>query len=273
MFQKRQKNTFIGSLFRTFGLIHQHAVKEQRKASRNAVVGLLTSIMTTVAFIMGFQIFFSFIGLRQAPLRGDYMLFLMTGIFLFLTHTKAVGAVAAAEGPTSPMMQHAPMNTIIAICGAALSSLYTQFLTAVIILFIYHAAFTPITIQDPVGTLGLFLLAWFSGVAVGMLFLAATPWNPTLFGLVRTIYQRANMFASGKMFAANAMATSHLVLFTWNPLFHTIDQIRGEVFLNYTPHKTSLMYPIYLSIALIMLGLMAEFFTRKRASLSWGAGR
>lgn len=273
MFQERKNMSIMGSVFRTLGLIHQAAVRDQRKSSRNAITGLITSIMTTVAFILGFQIFFSFMGLRQAPLRGDYMLFLMTGIFLFLTHTKAVGAVASAEGPTSPMMLHAPMNTIIAIAGTALSSLYTQFLTAVIILFIYHAAFKPIHIEDPVGTLGLFLLAWFSGVAIGMLFLAATPWNPTVFGLLRTIYQRANMFASGKMFAANTMVASKMVLFSWNPLFHTIDQIRGEVFLNYTPHKTSLMYPIYLSIAFIMLGLMAEFFTRKKISLSWSAGR
>lgn len=273
MYQKHQKVSWLGSVIITLKLIHQATVREQRKAHSDPVIGLLLSIMTTVAFILAFQIMFSFLGLRGVPLRGNFLLFMMTGIFLFLTHTKAVGAVASAEGPTSPMMLHGPMNTMIAICGAALSSLYTQTLTIVIVLFLYHAAWEPISIEDPVSAFGLFLMAWFSGCAIGMLLLAVGPWAPNFVGLIKTIYQRANMVASGKMFVANTLPNSKLILFSWNPLFHTIDQSRGYVFLNYTPHKSSLMYPIYLSIVFIMLGLMAEFFTRKRASLSWGAGR
>jgi len=273
MFQKHQKVSWFGSVIITLKLIHQAAVREQRKAHRNPVIGLLLSIMTTVAFILAFQIMFSFLGLRGVPLRGNFLLFMMTGIFLFLTHTKAVGAVAGAEGPTSAMMLHGPMNTIVGICGAALSSLYTQTLTVVIVLFVYHAAVEPISIEDPIGAFGFFLLAWFSGCAIGMLLLALAPWAPAAVGLVKTIYQRANMIASGKMFVANTLPNSKLIMFAWNPLFHTIDQSRGEVFLNYAPQKTSLMYPIYLSIIFIMLGLMAEFFTRKRASASWGAAR
>jgi len=64
-----------------------------------------------------------------------------------------------------------------------------------------------------------------------------------------------------------------LVLFDWNPLFHTIDQARGFIFLHYNPHFSSVSYPLYLTAALIMIGLMAEFYTRKNASLSWSAGR
>jgi len=32
-----------------------------------------------------------------------------------MTHIGAISAVATAEGPASPMMQHAPMNTVIAV--------------------------------------------------------------------------------------------------------------------------------------------------------------
>ncbi len=37
-----------------------------------------------------------------------------------MTHIGAISAVATAEGPASPMMQHAPMNTVIAVAWAAL---------------------------------------------------------------------------------------------------------------------------------------------------------
>jgi ABC-type polysaccharide/polyol phosphate export permease len=81
------------------------------------------------------------------------------------------------------------------------------------------------------------------------------------------------MIASGKMFVANAMPGYILVFFTWNPLFHTIDQARGYIFLNYNPHFSSVSYPLYLSVGLMFLGLMGEFYTRRTASISWEAKR
>ena len=59
-----------------------------------------------------------------------------------------------------------------------------------------------------------------------------------------------------------------IALFDWNPLFHCIDQARGEMFLNYTPHYTTLTYPLYVTLACLMVGLMGEFYTRRHASVS-----
>ena len=75
------------------------------------------------------------------------------------------------------------------------------------------------------------------------------------------------------MFVANTLSSSMLVMFEWNPLFHIVDQTRGYVFLHYNPHFTSSSYPVYFGIGLIMVGMMAEFYTRKNASVSWNAGR
>jgi len=54
-------------------------------------------------------------------------------------------------------------------------------------------------------------------------------------------------------------------------LFHIIDKARGFAFVNYTPHNSSLAYPIYMTITFVLIGLMIEFVTRKHASASWGA--
>ena len=81
------------------------------------------------------------------------------------------------------------------------------------------------------------------------------------------------MVASGKMFLANTLPSSMLAYFNWNPLFHIIDQARGFVFVNYNPHNSSIAYPVYLTFALLMIGLMGDFFTRKYASASWSARR
>ena len=81
------------------------------------------------------------------------------------------------------------------------------------------------------------------------------------------------MIASGKMFLANTLPTFLLHTFNWNPLFHTIDQSRGFVFINYNPHFSNWQYAFWVGVALSMLGLMGEFYTRRHASLSWGARR
>ena len=273
MYNNNRRRSGIGSAFSILELIYHSIVRHMRKDHGNAIVGLIMNMMQTVVFVGTFYIMFSVLGLRGNTIRGDFLLYIMSGIFLFMTHVKALGSVVGSEGPASPMMKHAPMSTVITISSAALSSLYIQVLSIVLILFIYHVGFTPITIQDPVNAFGMLLLAWFTGVSIGMVFLALKPWFPTFVGLASQIFTRANMIASGKMFVANQTPAYILSMFTWNPLFHCIDQARGFMFHNYTPHHSSITYPLYVGIALCMIGLMGEFYTRKHASASWGAGK
>lgn len=273
MFEIDVRQTRSRTAFSLLELIYHATVREVRKDHRNPLMGLINNMLQTVIFVLTFYLLFQFLGMRGAAIRGDFLLYIMSGIFLFLCHTKAMGAVFGAEGPTSPMMQHAPMNTAIAITAAALSALYLQTLSLIVVLFMYHVIFTPVVIENMVGAYGMVLVAWISGVGVGMMFLALKPWMPDLAKILSSIYSRANMIASGKMFVANSLPSSMLVLFDWNPLFHAIDQARGFIFLHYNPHFSSWTYPLYVSAALVMIGLMAEFYTRKRASLSWSAGR
>lgn len=271
MFRTQESSSSAASALKTLTLIYHATVRDVRKNHGNAVIGLIMNILQTVIFVAAFFLMFSFLGMRGAAIRGDFLLYIMTGIFLFLTHTKAMGAVVSSEGPASPMMKHRTMNTVIAISAAALSSLYIQVLSMVVVLGLYHLAFTPITIYDPIGAMEMVLLSWFSGVAIGTMFLAAKPWAPGAIKLINTIYSRINMIASGKMFVANTLPSSMLAMFDWNPLFHTIDQARGYTFINYYPQNSDSVYPFYVALGCLMLGLMGEFYTRKRASLSWSA--
>lgn len=273
MFQPTLRKTPISSAFSMVELIFHASVRHIRKSHGNAVVGLLMTIVQSLLMVLIFYTMLTLLGGRRMQLRGDFLLYVMSGVFMFMTHTKTLQAVQSADGPTSAMMKHAPMNTIVSIASAALSALYQQALSAGVILFFYNTMFQRITIDDPVGTLGMFMLSWLSGIAVGMVFKSVTPWQPEFFGILTTIYARANMIASGKMFVANTMPTAKLVYFDWNPLFHTIDQGRGFIFLNYNPHYSSIGYPLVVTAVLMMIGLMGEHYTRKHQSASWGAGR
>jgi ABC-type polysaccharide/polyol phosphate export permease len=272
MFHREIRRTPLQSFFALAELVFHSAVRSVRKTHGNAVIGLMLNIFQTVLLIVVFYLMLSLLGVRANAIRGNFVLYIMSGVFVFMTHTKAMGAVAGSEGPTSPMMKHSPMNTVVAVASAALGALYLQLLSAIVVLFVYHAAFTPITIHDPVGTLAMLLLAWGSGVAIGMVVQAAKPWWPEGVGMISSIYSRANMIFSGKMFVANAVP-GILHFFDWNPLFHIIDQCRGFAFINYHPNFSSISYPLWCTGAFLMIGLMGEFYTRKYASASWGAGK
>ncbi len=254
-------------------VIYHSIVRKVRQGHRNAVVGIALDIMRSLVMVMAFLFMFLVLGLRSSPIRGDFLLFIMTGIFVYMTHIKALTAVAGADGPASPMMKHAPMNTFVAIISSAVSALYTQIFALGTLLLFYHILVTPISIYEPANALLMLLLAWFSGLAVGTVFLALTPWIPDFAGLLRTFYVRINMIASGKMFVVNTLPATMIALFDWNPLFHIIDQLRGFVFLHYNPFVTSVTYPIYVSLVVLMIGMLGEFFTRRSMSLSWTAGR
>jgi ABC-type polysaccharide/polyol phosphate export permease len=271
--QEPHQRTWLGTGYETLRLIYHVAVRNLRKSHGNAVLGMVMSIVQSLMILLIMYFMMHIFGLRRVAVRGDFMLYVMSGVFMFMTHIKAIGAVSGADGPTSALMMHAPLNPIISIMAAALSSLYQQTLAAAVILFVYHALFTPISIDQPVGMIGMFLLSWFSGIGIGMVFLSAKPWQPELIGILVMIYQRANMIASGKMVLANSLSSERRSWFDWNPLFHTIDQARGFIFLNYTPRYTDYHYAIYYALVCIMIGLMAEFFTRQHASASWNKRR
>ncbi|MEO6301371.1 MAG: ABC transporter permease [Paracoccaceae bacterium] len=273
MFQPVAPRSNVGSLISTLELIFHVAVRDIRKTNGNAIIGLLISITQSVVMVLFFWVMFTWLGMRGSAVRGDFMLYSMSGIFVYMTHIRTIKAVSKAEGPTSSMMKHAPMNTIVAIAGQALAALYQQVLSIVVILFFYNTLFNRITIEQPIPAFGMLLLGWASGIGVGMVFKAATPWAPDFFTILTTVYTRANMLASGKMFLANSMRTSLLAWFTWNPLFHIIDQMRGFVFLNYHPHYSNLTYPVVATLVLITIGLMGDTFTRHYASISWSAGK
>ncbi|QFT58186.1 hypothetical protein FIU94_05060 [Sulfitobacter sp. THAF37] len=254
-------------------LVYHSVVRSVRKQHNNAFVAIFTNMLQAIMFVLAFYVMFSILGMRGAALRGDFLIYIMSGIFLYLTHTKALGAVAGSEGPASPMMQHAPMNTIIAIASAAVGALYIQVLSLFVILFAYHVAWTPLEIDQPIAAFGMLLIAWFTGCALGLVLLALKPWFPTVVSMFSMVYQRANMIASGKMFVANTLPSFMLAMFDWNPLFHVIDQCRGFAFINYNPRYTNWEYAMWVGLAFVVIGLMGEFYTRRHASLSWNARR
>nr|WP_170824985.1 ABC transporter permease [uncultured Ruegeria sp.] len=273
MFYYKRNQTLLGGAFTTAELVFHAVVRQIRSQHSNAVIAIFINIMQIVILATVFYLILSFMGGRIAKIRGNFVLYMLSGVFMFIMHVKSVSAIAGIAPGNNPMMLHSPMNPMIMLLAAAFGALYTQLVSILVILFVYHVAVEPLDILDPGGAFGMLILSWFVGCTVGLNLMALKPWFPRTAEMLKNIYRRLNMVFSGKMFVANALGGYILMMFAWNPLFHIIDQARGFIFRNYFPRNTNWEYALWVGIALLMIGLLGEFFTRKHVSQSWDARR
>ncbi len=267
------RNTNLFHAFLTFWeLVYHSIVRTVRTSSGNAALGLLNEITQTLIMFAMFYIIMIFLSLGGIALRGDPVVFVLTGVLLFMLHNQAISKVMGAASPTSPIMKHRPMTTMISILSASFAQLYIQALAMGLIVIIVHVLRGGLNIHMPTDLFVPIILAWGSGVAIGLLFLVAKPFAPNIIPVISQVYRRANMVTSGKMMPANLMPGAMVGWFDWNPLFHAIDQARGAAFVNYFPRNSNLEYPVYFTLTVLLIGLMAENWLRRNMSLSWGKG-
>ncbi|MBK4214435.1 ABC transporter [Paracoccus caeni] len=271
MFVQPRNRTALHAAGSTLALIYHQTVYNLRTEHRNAVIGLLLTIMQTVIFLSAFLVIYVVMGIRSSPIRGDFMLYMMSGIFLFMLHVQASAAVSGSHSVSGQLNKHEPLSPAVLISAAALGVLYRQTISCVAVLWMYHVLVSPVEIENVPGALAMYMLSWFSGACMGLVFLGIRPWSPRGAKVVTTVYQRVNMFGSGKMLVGNMIPNIVLPWFLWNPLFHVIDQMRGFVFINYNPQKSSPTYALWFALATMMVGLLINFTTRKFESISWSA--
>jgi hypothetical protein len=111
------------------------------------------------------------------------------------------------------------------------------------------------------------VLAWFSGLGIGLIFLAIKPWFPQVAGVGSTIYARANMIASGKMFLANSTALSIWCCSPGTRCFTSSTRPAASSSSTTTRTIPTGSTRFWSRIGLMMIGFMGEAYTRKHASL------
>ncbi len=240
-------------------------VREFRSETGGSMLGFVSALIRPLFLFAIFWVLYEFIG-RSALIRGDFLLFMMTGIFLFLAHIQAVQTLKGVGHASSGMIFYAKTSTLLNILTSALNQLYILILSVIVIMGCAYLLRGHLEVYEPGRMILPFFLAFASGLAVGLLFLALTPLAPGIIPMLFQFYRRAQMFTSGKMFLANLLPADLLPFFTWNPLFHSIDQARGHAFINYTPRNTSIEYAIYFTLAAFAIGFVIEFAMRARES-------
>ncbi|WP_161863380.1 ABC transporter permease [Algicella marina] len=267
MIERRQ--SLLMDFFTFQELVFHTVVREVRhENSRNPVVGLFMAASRTLLMVGIFYVMFEVLGARSAMIRGDAVLYLVSGFLLFFLHVGAISGVLASGSSVGALQQHAPVTPALMIVAGAIKQLYLHVFALGVILLGLFVFKGEIDVYNWGGLIAPFMLTWLSGVSIGLLFLGVKPFAPDLVKLLATVYQRANFFTSGKFFVANMLPAAVIPFFAWNPLFHCIDQMRGAMFVNYVPQNSNLEYPTIFCAVGLVIGMMLEFFTRKTVSRS-----
>jgi ABC-type polysaccharide/polyol phosphate export permease len=260
--QRYQRNkTHWEAALSFLDLLYVSIVREFRTENGGAIMSFFSAIAQPLLIFLLFYLIYEVVG-RAVIVRGDFLLFMMTGIMMYLMHIKAVTKLRNTSHSMKGMIFYAKASTILSIMSAALYQLYLNILAIIVIMGTSYLIRGHLEVYNPSGLLLPFFFAWASGLAAGMMFMALTPVVPWLMPRLWQFYRRLQMFSSGKMLLGNMVPAGMLPFFQWNPLFHCIDQARGEAFINYLPRNSNMTYPVYFTIALLVLGLLIEFAVR-----------
>jgi len=262
-----QTRSIVWAALEFIALIFHCVVREVRMQSGSATLGILKEVTTIGLFMLFFYMLSVFMG-RGAAIRGDLMMFLLTGVALFLIHIKAIASTQSASNATSAEMQHAPMTVILSILAKAFGGLYLQVVAVSIVVAVLWIFGTDFSIQSPKKLVLPVFFTWASGISVGLVIMMLMPVIPGIMKPFSQLYRRAQMITSGKFLPAAYMPGALIGYFDWNPLFHTIDQARLATFVNYNREVSSMSYPIWFTVVALLIGLMGEFWSRKNLSKS-----
>lgn len=263
----------LGGAVRLAEVLRAMVVQSVRHETGRSPLGFLAVLARPLILLGVFYAMIELAGARGLAIRGSTTTFLLTGIFCFLVHVSTLQKVAQAARRARGLLFHAPASLLVIVLAQALGALYVHALAAAAILGVAGLAGVALEIRDPAGLVVPWLLAWASGLGIGMILMGLGQVAPGLADGLSLVYTRVQFFTSGKFWAANIV---HMVLpADWlaevalaNPLLHIIDQCRGAAFVNYFPKYTNLAYPAAVTFVLLLLGLMVESRMRRGFSLS-----
>jgi ABC-type polysaccharide/polyol phosphate export permease len=256
--------TFLNGLQNYVFLIWALTVRAIREESGGAALGMLKGILMALAFCLAFYFIMTLFGLAALTVRGDMMIFILIGIGFFFAAKMTMMAALKGMNNSWDMAAHPHLSPVLFVYANSLGCFYNYF-TAIVILFVGNGLVKgEFLLHEPVMFFPLFFITWLCGVGAGML-LGFMAFYFSWFQIFKRIFIKLLFFTSGKFTNANALPNDALPFFTWNPLFHLIDQMRGAAFINYVPQKTNLTYPIIVCFLLLVFGhILHDYMIRHR---------
>lgn len=183
-----------------------------------------------------------------------YPFFLLNGLLLMKLMSGPMNTGINAVGANQGLLVYPavrPLDTFIArFLYELLTTVFSFLLFCVIALWMgIELSFANLDVL-----LACFVITWFIGCGIGLIFGVATAHFKEAEKLV-TIVQRPLMFISAVLHPLSALPESGQKLLLLNPLVHTIELARNSLFPFYPAEGPNLAYPAAFAIIVLSVGL------------------
>lgn len=225
-------------------------------------LGYVWALIQTAFGITVFWVFRIFLHFK-APHGLTILAYLVAGFGIWnivsQTITKSMKAVDGNR-PLLTFPQVTPVDIMIAraivIWGTQVTSM--SILLTIGVLFGY-----PVEIFDPGNLMLAMFLAVTLGLGLGSCLGALASYMPALHNIVPMV-MRILFFASGVFFSVTMFSKKVGDFLLWNPIMQLIELTRSSMSRGYVSPYVDIPYLIFVTLAVLTLGLLLERYTRKR---------
>ncbi|MCC5824589.1 ABC transporter permease [Alkalimonas sp.] len=215
-------------------------------------------LLEPVAHIMLMIAVREFMGRIRFIPGADFIPYLIVGLMGFFIFrdaaTRSMSAINANSGLFAYRQLH-PVDTVIV--RAALEGVLK---TIVFMLLVVGAVFIGLNIvpMDPLRVIIAWLTLWLLGLGFGLVFSIAVTLVQESEKIIRMMMFPL-YFLSGVIIPVQLMPHSVQQVLIYNPILHALESMRYGFFPAYRSiHGIELMYPMALSLGMILLGLMLQ---------------
>ena len=199
----------------------------------------------------------------KAPHGMSTLTYLVIGFGIWGIVTKTLSKCMTAVDGNRALLTFPQVSPLDIMIARAMVVFATEVVCACILLGIGAAFGFSIMLQD----LGLLLFCLFFasllGLGLGMTLAALGSYWAALHHIVPMIL-RVLFFASGIFFSVTSFSTKIGEFLLWNPILQLIEMARSSMSSGYMATYTDPLYILYLTMALLSIGLLLERYVRRR---------
>lgn len=244
-------------------VIHALTLRETRSRYGNSKLGFFWALFEPFAHIAVFMMIFSAMG-RATPVGDSMAVFILTGIAPWLLFSNIVtGIMMGTEANKSLMGYPQVMPIDIMISRVILETATMVIVFILILLTAINFGFRP-NIEDSLMLLAATGTIILLATGIGMINAAIKLFFPS-YQTIYSAFQRPFYFMSGIFFTADFLSPEVLDLIDFNPILHIVEWFRSGFYSSFDSHFYDIEYVLTLTLVILLIGLMAERATRKRA--------
>ncbi len=247
-------------------VVHAIILRETRTRFGAQRLGYLWAIIEPVLVILTFYGLFRLAG-RTAPAGMDVWSFVATGLVPYRLFASSAGRVAEAVNGNKAVLYYPQVLPLdLAIARGVLEA--ATFAAVFALLMGGHALWSgSFAVDSMLVTLAGLGLAALLGATLGLVFCALGQIWPTV-DRARGPLLRPLFWVSGVFFTAAALPDHVRRIFSWNPVFHTVELVRAGWFEGYGAEHADPVYALRWILGLALAGLLLERRVRRRIELT-----